>query len=60
MGQKLAVFGHEQLYFILGFRAIDRKVIGADDTFKLREDQAPYGKSDDSGCENIFFRNSPV
>ena len=47
----------EKIKSFLGFRAIGRKVIGADDTFELREGLAPYGKADDSDCGNTFSWN---
>jgi len=47
----------EKIKAFLGFRAIGRKVTGADDMFELREGQAPYGKADDSACGNTFFWN---
>jgi len=41
----------------LGFRAKDRNIIGADDTFKLREVVAPYGNADDQMSGNTFIWN---
>ena len=39
----------------LGFRAKSRKIIGADDTFELREVITPYGKADDPDSGNTFL-----
>jgi putative transposase len=33
----------EKIKEALGFRATGRKIIPADDTFELREEQVPYG-----------------
>jgi hypothetical protein len=44
----LACFGKtfiEQMKQSLGLRAKGRKIIGADDTFELREVLTPYGKA---------------
>ena len=40
---------------VLGFRAKGRKIISADDTFKLREMIAPYGKADKLYPGNTFL-----
>jgi hypothetical protein len=47
----------EKIKAFLGFRAIGRKVIGADDTFELREGQTPYGKVSDLDSGNTFLWN---
>ncbi len=39
----------------LGHRATGRKVIGADDTYELREVQAPYGVVRDSDSGNALL-----
>ena len=41
----------------LGFRAKGRKIIGADDTFELREVIAPYGKINDQESANTLLWN---
>jgi putative transposase len=41
----------------LGFKAKGRKIIGADDTFELREVIAPYGNADDQMSGNTFLWN---
>jgi putative transposase len=41
----------------LGFRAKGRKIIGADDTFELREVIAPYGNAADQLSGNTFLWN---
>jgi len=41
----------------LGFRARGRKVIGADDTFELREEITPFGKVANPDSENTYLWN---
>ena len=43
----------------LGFRATGRKIIGADDTFELREVQSPYGEASDLDSGNTFLWEQP-
>ena len=39
----------------LGYRATGRKIIGADDTFELREALTPYGKANNPNLRNTFL-----
>ncbi len=48
----------EQMQESLGFRAKGRKVIGADETFELREMLPPYGKADHADSGNTFLWKS--
>jgi putative transposase len=41
----------------LGFRAKGRKIIGADDTYELREEIARYGKANNQASGNRFLWN---
>ncbi len=45
----------EMIKEALGFRAIGRKIICDEDTFELREGQAPYGKANDLDPRNTFL-----
>jgi hypothetical protein len=45
----------EQMQESLGFRAKGRKIIGADDTFELREMLPPYGMADHPDSGNTFL-----
>jgi putative transposase len=45
----------EQMKESLGFRAKGRKIIGADDTFELRQMLRPYGKTDGLDSGNTFL-----
>jgi len=45
----------EQMKQSLGFRAKGRKIIGADDTFELRQVRRPYGKADGPDSGNTFL-----
>jgi hypothetical protein len=47
----------EQMQESLGLRAKSRKVIGADETFELREILPPYGKADNPNSGNTFLWN---
>jgi putative transposase len=48
----------ETMQEALGFRAKGRKIIGADDTFELREVITPYGKANDLDSVNTFLWNN--
>ena len=45
----------------LGYRATGRKIIGADDTFELRESITPFGNANnlDSGNTYLWNQQSP-
>ena len=50
----------EKMKDALGFRAIGRKVICADDTFELRETQTSYGERSDVDSGNTFLWDQPI
>ena len=41
----------------LGYKAKGRKIIGADDTFELREVITPFGNADNSDSESTYLWN---
>ena len=43
----------------LGFRAKGRKIIGAEDTFELREMLRPYSHPDDPDAAKTYLWNPP-
>jgi len=43
----------------LGFRAKGRKMIGADDTYELREILTPYGRANNPDSGNTFLWEQP-
>lgn len=47
----------EQLKESPGFKAKGRKIIGADDSFELREVLRSYGHPDDPDSENAYLWN---
>jgi hypothetical protein len=47
----------ERIKESLGFRAACRKIIGADDTFELREGQRSYGEAGYLYSGNTFLRD---
>jgi hypothetical protein len=50
----------EKMKEALGFRAKGKKIIGADDTFELREVLTPYGKANNPDFENTFLWGQPI
>ena len=50
----------EKIKEALGFRAKGRKIISADDTFELREGQAPYGEGNKLDSGNTFLWDQPL
>ena len=48
----------EKMKESLGFRAKGRKMIGADDTYELREMMMPYGEDNDLDSGNTFLWNN--
>jgi len=44
----------------LGYRATGRKIIGADDTFELRESITPFGNANNLDSGNTFLWNQPI
>jgi putative transposase len=49
----------EKMKEALGFRATGRKIISADDTFELREEQMPYGEANNLDSGNTFLWDQP-
>ena len=47
----------EKIKQALGFKAIGRKIRGADDSFELRETMRPYGSKNDLEHGNTFIWN---
>ena len=47
----------EKIKQVLGFKAIGRKIRGADDSFELRETMKPYGTKNDLEHGNTFIWN---
>ena len=47
----------EKMKGALGYRANGRKIVGADDTFELREVVAPFANADNLDSENTYFWN---
>ncbi|MBT8364504.1 MAG: hypothetical protein KJP23_07335 [Deltaproteobacteria bacterium] len=47
----------EKMKESLGFRAKGRKMIGADDTYELREAVAPFGNADNLDSGNTYLWN---
>jgi hypothetical protein len=47
----------ERMKGTLGFRARGRKTICADDTYELREEIRPYGKTNNLNSGNTFIWN---
>ena len=45
----------EKMKGALGYRARGRKIIGADDTFELREVITPLGNADNLDSENAYL-----
>jgi hypothetical protein len=45
----------EEMKDALGFRAVGRKILCADDTFELQETITPYGKDSDPDSGNTFL-----
>jgi len=45
----------EKMKEALGFRAIGRKIVCADDIFEFREVQTPYDKSNNLDSDNTFL-----
>jgi putative transposase len=47
----------EKMKESLGFRAKGRQMIGADDTYELREEITPYGKANNPDSGNTYLWN---
>ena len=50
----------EKMKKTLGYRAIGRKIISADDTFELRESITPFGNAGNLDSGNTFLWNQPI
>ena len=47
----------EEMKKALEYRAKGRKIISADDSFELREAEAPFGNADNLDCGNTYLWN---